>query len=310
MRIAFLGSDAFAVPSLEAAVAAGHEVTLVVTNPDRPKGRSGAPQPTPVKEAALRLGLPVYQPEGKLGADAAARIGESGAELGVVVAFGQFLGRRVREAPSRGYSINVHASLLPRWRGAAPDFAAILAGDAETGVSIQKVDAALDAGDVLLSAATPIGDDEPRGALRARLGGLGAELLVRALAAIEAGTATFTPQDPAAVTHQGIVKKEDGRLDLTRPAAELARRVRACDPWPTGTLDLADGPLQVLRARGVAGEGAPATVLDVGAGDGSVTLATGEGALALVEVKPAGKRAMAGAAWARGRRLKAGDRLA
>lgn len=309
MRLAFLGSDAFAVPSLEAAVRAGHEVVLVVTNPDRPKGRSGAPQPTPVKAAALRLGLPVHQPEGKLGADAAERIRAAGAELGVVVAFGQFLGRRVREAPSLGYSINVHASLLPRWRGAAPDFAAILAGDRETGVSIQRVDAALDAGDVLVSQTTPIGEDEPRGALRERLGLLGADLLARALDLIARGEAAFTPQDPAGVTHQGIVKKEDGRLDLARPADELARRVRACDPWPTGALELPDGPLQVLRARAVEGEGAPGAVLDPGQGEGALVVATGRGALALVEVKPAGKRAMAGAAWARGRRLRPGDRL-
>lgn len=310
MRLVFFGSDGFAVPSLERAVAAGHEVALVITNPDRPKGRSGAPQPTPVKEAAVRLGVEVFQPEGKLGVEAAEKIAASGAELGVVVAFGQFLGKRVREAPSRGYSINVHGSLLPRWRGAAPDFGAVLAGDAETGVSIQKVDKVLDGGDVLLRATTPIGAEEGRGALRERLGLLGADLLVKALEQLAAGTARFEPQDEALATHQGIVKKEDGRLDLARPAVELERRVRACDPWPTGTLELADGPLQVLRARVVAGQGEPGTVLDPGAGEGGVTVATGEGALELVQVKPAGKRAMAGAAWARGRRLKAGDRLA
>jgi methionyl-tRNA formyltransferase len=323
MRLVFFGSDAFAVPSLERVVAAGHEVALVITNPDRPKGRSGAPQPTPVKEAALRLGLEVLQPEGKLGDEAAGKIAASGAELGVVVAFGQFLTKRVREAPSRGFSINVHGSLLPRWRGAAPDFGAVLAGDAETGVSIQKVEKTLDGGDVLLRATTPIGADEGRGALRERLGLLGADLLVQALEQIAAGTARFEPQDAALVTHQGIVKKEDGRLDLSRPAVELERRVRACDPWPAATLELPSGPLQVLSARateveqegapGAVLEVAPGTVLEVQPGEGAVVVATGppgSGALHLAQVKPAGKRAMAGAAWARGRRLGPGDRLA
>jgi methionyl-tRNA formyltransferase len=205
MRLAFFGSDAFAVPSLEAALAAGHEVALVVTNPDRPKGRSGQPQPTPVKEAALRLGLRVEQPEGPPGAALVEALRAAGVELGVVVAFGSFLGRRVREAPSLGYSLNVHASLLPRWRGAAPDFWAILAGDRETGVTIQKVGAVLDGGEVLLRAATPIGADEPRGALRARLGVLGAELLVRALALVAAGEASFEAQDEAGVTHAAVM---------------------------------------------------------------------------------------------------------
>jgi methionyl-tRNA formyltransferase len=313
MRLVFLGSDPFAVPPLEALIAAGHQVVLVVTNPDRPKGRSGAPQPTAVKEVALRHGIPCHQPEGKVGAETVEAIKASGAELGVVVAFGSFLVKTVREAPSLGFMINVHASLLPRWRGAAPDAYALLAGDAETGVTIQRVEKVLDGGPVVATRRTPIGPDETRGVLRPRLGQLGAELVVEAVASIAAGTARFVDQDvgpgDANVTHAPAYGKEFGQLDLTRPADELARRVRAANPWPMASLELKDGPMQVLAARPVEGSGAPGEVLRVGAGEGEVVVATGAGALALVEVKPAGKKAMAAAAWARGKHVAPGSRL-
>lgn len=316
MKLAYFGSDPFAVAPLEALIADGHEVALVVTNPDRPRGRSGDPQPTPVKEVALRIGAPLLQPEGKLGAPEAERVRASGAELGVVVAFGSFLVKAVREAPSLGYSINVHGSVLPRWRGAAPDAAAILHGDRETGVTIQRVEKVLDGGPVLLARTTAIGDDETKGALRERLSVMGAELVVEAVRRIAAGTAVFTPQDEAGVTHAPTLVKDDGRLDWTRPAVELARRVRACSPWPSGWVPLAEGPLQVVRARACPGAGAPGELLAItkgpsgGEGDGGVSVATGDGALELVTVKPAGKREMAGAAWARGRRLAPGATLA
>ncbi|MCA8925282.1 MAG: methionyl-tRNA formyltransferase, partial [Planctomycetes bacterium] len=294
MRIAFFGSDGFSVPSLEAAAAAGHEVALVVTNPDRPRGRSGTPQPTPVKALAVERGWPVFQPDGRPGEAGAARLREAGVELSVVVAYGQFLGREVRRAPSLGYAINVHASLLPRWRGAAPDAHAILAGDAITGVTVQKLLAKMDAGPVLAARETPIGPEETKGELRERLAHLGAGLLVDALRAIEGGAPAFLEQDPAGVTFAPLIQKTDGALELGAEAAALERRVRAMLPWPVAYLDLPSGRVQVLRARvHPEAAGAPGEVLALEEGP---WIATGAGALELVEVKPAGKRAMPGSA--------------
>ena len=307
LRIAFFGSDAFAVPSLRALANAEHEVALVVTNPDRRRGRSKRLLPTPVKEEAERLGAPVLQPEGRPRRECAERIEASGALLGVVVAYGQFLSKRVRTAPSLGYSINLHGSLLPRWRGAAPVAAAILAGDATTGVSVQRVEKRMDAGPLLLSRSEAIGPEETRGVLRDRLSAIGGDLLVEALRRIEAGEASFTAQDEAAVTQAAKLDKGDGLLDLCRPAAELDRRIRACTPWPTAYLELPAGRLQVLRARILDGVGDPGTVLARSAE--GLALATGDGALELLEVKPVGKRAMSAAAYANGRRLRAGDGL-
>lgn len=309
MRLAFFGSDPFSLPSLLYTLAAGHEIALVVTNPDRPKGRSGAPQPTPVRAEAEARGIPVLAPEGKPDQAVAERIGAAGIELAVVVAYGQFLPRIVRAAPSRGFSINVHASLLPRWRGAAPDAAAILAGDPITGVTVQRMVARMDEGPVLARRETPIGAEETRGQLRERLAVLGAELLVEeALPAVAAGTAVETEQDASLATHAPLLEKEHGRLDLTRPAEELGRQVRAYAPWPGAFLQLESGRVQVLRAAPRPADGAPGRVL--GEEGEALLVSTGRGALLLQEVKPDGKRAMSGTSWARGRRLRPGDALA
>ncbi|RMG10269.1 MAG: methionyl-tRNA formyltransferase [Planctomycetota bacterium] len=311
MRIAFFGSDAFAVPSLEALAAAGHEVALVVTNPDRPRGRSGTPRPTPVKEVALRLGAPVLQPEGRPRRATREAVERSDADLGVVVAYGQYLGKRLREAPRLGYSINLHASLLPRWRGAAPVAAALLAGDPVTGVSVQKVDRRMDAGDVLARREVPVAPEDTRGSLRARLATEGAALLVEAVEAIARGEARFEAQDEAQATHAPLLRKEDGRLDLARGARELDRRVRATTPWPGAFLELPRGRLKVLSARPLDGGRAgadPGTVL--GLAEEGLLVATGEGVLELLEVQPPGKRPMSGRAYANGRRLAAGVPLA
>ena len=305
MRIAFFGSDVFAAPSLRALAAAGHEIVVTITNPARPRGRSGAPQPTPIKELAGELGSPMFQPAGRPLEEGASRIAAAGAELGVVVAYGQFLGRSVRKAPSLGYCINLHASLLPRWRGAAPVAAAIKAGDSVTGITIQRVARRMDAGPILLAREEPIDSNATRGALRDRLSEMGAEALVEAVAAIKAGEAVFTPQDEERATHAPLLTKSDGALDLTRPADELDRVVRAFHPWPGAFLPLAKGKLQVLRAVPVPGNAPPGTVL----GGGELTIATGAGALDLLEVKPAGKKTMRGAAFANGRRLEPGGLL-
>lgn len=316
MRIAFLGSDAFAVPSLRALVDAGHEPVLVVTNPDRRRGRHSALLPTPVKELALELGAPLVQPEGRPGRALADELVGRGAELGVVVAYGQFLTRRVREAPTRGFSINLHGSLLPRWRGAAPVAAAIKAGDAVTGVSVQRVEQRMDAGPVLLAREEAIRPDDTREGLRARLSVLGAAALVEAVALVEEGGAAFREQDEALATYASILDKDDGRVALTAGAAELDRTVRAYAPWPAAFLELGGkvGRLQLLRVRPAAAPpeqaSAPAGVVLALTSDEGLVVQTGEGALELLEVKPTGKRAMSGAAFARGRRLRPGEPLA
>ena len=309
MRIAFFGSDDFAVPSLRALAAAGHELGLVVTNPDRRRGRSSELLATPVKELALELGAPVVQPEGRPGDELATRLREAGLELGVVVAYGQFLTRAVRSAPGLGYSINLHGSLLPRWRGAAPVAAAIRAGDPVTGVSVQKVARRMDGGPVLARREEEVQPHDTRGALRERLSELGAELLVEAVAAISAGEARFEAQDEAQATYAGLLSKSDGLLDLSRPAVELERVVRACHPWPVAAVELGGARLQVLKAAVATGMtgAAPGTVVSVS--DQGLWIETGHGALDLVEVRPTGKRAMSGAAYARGRRLATGEAL-
>lgn len=311
MRFAFFGSDVFALPTLVALAEAGHEPVCVLTNPDRRRGRSKTLHPTPIKEEALRRGVPVLQPAGRPGRAEAEAIAAAGAELGVVVAYGQFLTKRVREAGSLGYSINLHGSLLPRWRGAAPVAYAIRAGDAVTGVSVQKVEKRMDAGDVFASRELPIGASETRGELRDRLSELGAQLVVEVVNSIASGEARPQPQDEEQVTLATKLSKEDSLLSLDASAAELDRTIRAFTPWPGGRLELEGGALGLLRVRPLPDEDtsgqAPGTILEIG--KEGITVATGQGALELLEVKPAGKRGMPGRAYANGRRLSAGDRL-
>jgi methionyl-tRNA formyltransferase len=310
VKLAFFGTPLFAVPSLDALAAAGHEIALVVTNPDRPQGRSRTPVAPPVKERALALGLPVHQPAAVKGDARLESLAREGIELGVVVAFGQFLPKPVRESPSLGYMINLHASLLPRWRGAAPIPAAIRAGDAVTGVSVQKVEKALDGGAVLASREHPLRGDETRRSLEDELSREGALLLATCVARIASGEAVFSLQDESGATHVGKIETADARLDLARPAAELERLVRAMDPDPIAWIELAPGQkLQVLRARPVALKTPrPAGEVDALSAD-DLVVATGDGGLALARVRPAGKQEMSGAAWARGKRLSPGSPL-
>ncbi len=308
MKLAFLGTPRFAVPSLRALVAAGHTVALVVTNPDRPQGRSREPVAPPVKDAALELGIPVHQPATVKGDARLERLRDEGIELGVVVAFGQFLPKPVRESPGRGFMINLHASLLPRWRGAAPIPAAIRAGDAVTGVSVQRIEKELDGGPVLASRDHLLESTDTRGSLEDKLSMVGAGLLVECVARIERGEAVFTPQDASSATHVGKIETEDAKLDLSRPAVELERLVRAMHPEPVAWIELPSGKLQVLRAS-LAGSASEPFRIERVAGD-ALVIGTAEGALALELVKPAGKREMTGAAFANGRRLRPGDTLA
>jgi len=302
-RIVFAGSPEFAVPALEALCASGHAVVGVLTQPDRPAGRGRHLQASAVKQCALRHGLPVLQPE-SLKRDAAARdaLRALAPDLLVVVAYGLILPREVLDIPRRG-CLNIHASLLPRWRGAGPIQAAVLAGDARTGVALMRLEEGLDTGPVCAVEATDIGPEETAGELHDRLCGMGAALLARHLDAILAGTATFTPQAEDGVTYAPKIAKGDGRLDWTLDAATLARRVRAYNPWPVAETRLEGEQLRCWHARAVTGGdgAAPGTV--VAAGDAGIDVQAGAGLLRLTSVQLAGRQRLDAAVFARGRAL-------
>jgi methionyl-tRNA formyltransferase len=306
MRVVFFGTPGFAVPSLRALLDAGHDVAAVVTQPDRPQGRSRSLLvPPAVKEIALAHRIPVLQPERPVGDLFIETLRRAQADIGVVVAYGHILRPVVLDVPPGGM-VNVHASLLPRWRGAAPIQAAILAGDPVTGVSIMEMEAGLDSGPVLLRATTPIGEEETAGELADRLARLGADALLEAVGLLEDGSARPEPQDDAAATFAPKVTREAARLDWMRDAAALARATRAYDPAP-GAWAFRDGePVKLFHGSAVPGDGEPGTVL--AAGD-TLRVATGAGALEVREVQPAGKRRMPVAEWTRGRGVAPGTRL-
>src|SRR4051794_38424128 len=231
MRLVFLGTPAFAVPTWERIVEAGHEVVMVVTQPDRPRGRGGKFAAPPVKEAALRLGMPVYQPERVRRPEAVERLRHLAVDAMVVVGYGQIIPQVVIDLAPAGI-INVHASLLPKYRGAAPIQWAIVNGETRTGVTTMRIDAGLDTGDMLLKAEIPISPDDTAVTLSPKLAELGAALMVETLQRLEAGKLTATPQDHARATMAPILKKEDGRIDFSRTAQETLNRLRGFQPWP------------------------------------------------------------------------------
>jgi methionyl-tRNA formyltransferase len=294
MRIVFCGTPVDAVAPLAALHVAGHEIPLVVTQPDRRRGRRAEPSPSPVKSEAQQLGLEVSTPDraGDLVDDIAALE----ADLGVVVAFGQLLPPALLAATRLGF-VNLHFSLLPRWRGAAPVERAVLAGDAQTGVCVMQLDEGLDTGPVFDCISTPIGDDESAGELRARLVDLGTPLLVRVVETIEHVTPHEQQGEPTAADKLSVA---EFRLDPAHPARELARVVRAGNPRP-GAWVLVDGRrIKVLRSHVVDGVPGPLGTIDVDARLGTV-----DGLLAFDEVQPAGKGPMTGAAWRAG--VRGGD---
>jgi methionyl-tRNA formyltransferase len=293
-----MGSPDFAVPSLEA-LAAVYPLAGVVTQPDRPAGRGGSLHPPAVKQAAGRLGLPVIQPEKLRQPEALEQLSRWAPDVIVVAAFGQILRPNVLDLPAFG-CVNVHGSLLPRWRGAAPLQAAILAGDAQTGITIMKMDPGVDTGPILSQKAIPIAADETGGSLFGKMAQLGADLLLNTLPRYLAGELVPRPQPEEGATYAPMLKKKDGLLDLAHPAVELERRVRAMHPWPGAYFDWQGQPVKVLRAS-VGGQSSP------GAGrrlvvNGQPALATGEGLLLLDEVQPAGKKPMPGKAFLAGAR--------
>ncbi|GAB4227516.1 MAG: methionyl-tRNA formyltransferase [Acidobacteriota bacterium] len=310
MRVVFFGTPEWAVPSLEALVAAGHEIAAVVTAPDRPRGRSRTPAPTPVRQAADRLGVaPVLRPATLRDAAARAAILEPEPDALVVVAYGRILPGRLLDAPRHG-AINVHFSLLPRHRGASPVQWAILCGDRITGVSTMLMDRGLDTGPVLLQRETPIGPRETAPQLGERLARIGAELLVETLEGLARGALEPRPQDASRASLAPMLKPEMGHVDWRRTAAEIDRQVRAFAAWPPVVCRASAGRLRLLEVL-PAGEGAdspPGTV--VGVDREAVHVACGENTLlALLAVQPAGRRAMRAVDAVRGRLIRPGERL-
>lgn len=304
MRIVFMGTPDFAVPCLQRLLEDGHEVPAVFTQPDKPVGRHAVLTPPPVKQLALSRGIPVYQPTKMRDGTAAALLRELAPDCLVVVAYGRILPQEILDVPPRG-CVNIHGSLLPRYRGAAPIQWSVIRGETVTGVTSMFMDAGMDTGDIIDTLTTPIGENETAGELFERLAPLGARLLSTTLAAIADGTVTRRPQNDAEATMAPMLEKAMGRLDLTRPAQELHNQVRGMNPWPGAFCTAGGKTLKIHETRVAAGSGAPGTLLCAD----PVTVACGEGALQLVTVQPEGKPRMAAEAWLRGARLPQGARL-
>ena len=301
MRLVFLGTPEFAAPTLEAVAAAGHRLLEVVTQPDRPSGRGQPLAASPVKQAALRLGLPVYQPERIKHLEAGAHLAELGPDAMVVVGYGQIIPQSVIDIPPLGI-LNVHASLLPKYRGAAPIQWAIARGEMRTGVTTMRIDAGLDTGDILLQRATEIDAEETALELGARLAAMGAELLVATLAALEKGSIVPVPQDSTQATYAPLLKKEDGRIDWRRPAAEIHNRVRGLLPWPGSYAGFHGQRLHLWKTRpGAGAAGAPGTLR---AAKGRLWVACGgNSSLEVLEVQLEGRKRMPASAFLAGQHL-------
>ncbi|MBA4071103.1 MAG: methionyl-tRNA formyltransferase [Gemmatimonas sp.] len=307
MRIVFWGTPDFATPPLRALIGEGFDVVGVVTQPDRPRGRSRSQlEPSPVKQVAMEEGIAVLQPEKPRGPEFVQALHDLDPDLSVVVAYGHILPREVIDLPRMG-TLNIHASLLPALRGAAPIEAAIAEGFEETGVSIMRMVSALDAGPVIHVLTTPIEPDETGGELTLRLSELGATALIEALALMELGEAAERPQDDAAATYARKIERENVRVDWSQPADVVARRIRAYDPRPGAWSTVRGGEVRVFGARAITDRsGMPGEVLETD--EMGVIVACTDGAVAIREVHPAGKRRMAALDWAQGRSVAVGDR--
>ncbi|BAQ70997.1 methionyl-tRNA formyltransferase [Rhodovulum sulfidophilum] len=296
MRVIFMGTPDFSVPVLDALVAAGHEIACVYTQPPRPAGRGRKDRPSPVQARAEELGLMVRHPKSLRAAPEQTAFAALDPDVAVVVAYGLILPREVLEAPCRG-CLNIHASLLPRWRGAAPIHRAIMAGDTETGVCIMEMEEGLDTGPVLLRETTAIGPEDTTGALHDRLSTMGARLVVEALERLR--DLPREPQPAEGVTYAAKIDKAEAKVDWTRPAPEVARHINGLSPFPGAWCDVAGERLKLLRARAVEAlmvedSAAPGTVLD------GLTIACGEGAVEILEAQRQGKRPMSAAEILRG----------
>jgi len=307
MRVVFAGTPEFAVPALRALHHAGHALPLVLTQPDRPAGRGLDPAPSAVKRAAEALGLSTFQPATLKDPAVGTRLRAAQPDVLVVAAYGLILPQAVLDLPPRG-ALNVHASLLPRWRGAAPIQRAILAGDAVTGVCIMQMDAGLDTGPVLKRIETPIAPGDTAGTLHDRLATLGAELLLDTLREIERGSAVATPQGSAGVSYAAKIEKAEARIDWSRPAREIDRQIRAFNPFPGAVARIRATELKIWRAAPRSESGAPGSILRADAEE--IIVACGVGSLALTELQRAGGKRLSAAALLRGFPLSAGERFA
>ncbi|WP_340248251.1 methionyl-tRNA formyltransferase [Sulfitobacter pontiacus] len=301
MRVIFMGTPDFSVPVLDALVLAGHEIAAVYCQPPRPAGRGKKDRPSPVQQRAEALGLLVRHPVSLKTAKAQAEFAALGADVAVVVAYGLILPQAVLDAPKSG-CLNIHASLLPRWRGAAPIHRAIMAGDVETGVCIMQMEAGLDTGPVLLRAATPIRTTETTIELHDRLSTMGAELIVEALRQLS--DLQPEPQPEEGVTYASKIDKAEARIDWSRPATEVDRQIRGLSPFPGAWFDLDGTRVKVLASKLAEGEGAAGEVLD-----DTLRVGCGEGAVQLIRLQRAGKAAQDAQTFQRGAQIAAGTVL-
>jgi methionyl-tRNA formyltransferase len=303
LRLIFMGTPDFAVPSLVEIVGRGHEVVAVYTRAPRPAGRGLDLKVTPVAREAARFGLPVFTPATLKGPEAEAQLRSLGADAAVVVAYGLILPKTILDALPLG-CFNLHASLLPRWRGAAPINRAIMAGDRESGVMVMRMDAGLDTGPVAMAERVAITQDMTAGELHDKLAPLGADLMVRALAALERGSLMLTPQGETGVTHAAKITAEDSRISWGAPWQAVHDRCRGLSPFPGAWFEAQGSRIKVLRTTRGEGAGAPGCVLD-----DKLTVACGEGAIRILELQRAGRQPMTAEAFLRGARIGAGTRL-
>ncbi len=308
VKVLFMGTPDFAVPSLESLVREGYHVIGVVTQPDRPKGRKKELTPPPVKMAAQKLGLPVYQPEKLRDPEAVERVLSLKPDLIVTAAYGQILPEAILKEPKFG-CINVHASLLPKYRGGAPIHHAIINGEKETGITIMYMVKALDAGDIISQRSIPITDDDDVGTMHEKLSVLGAELLTETMPLLLEGKITAVKQDESQVTYAPNITRDDEKIDWTRTAMELWNQVRGLYPWPVAFTTWKNQPFKIWRAKPVEKQATaePGTVVQID--EAGILVATGGGHLLLQEVQPAGKRRMPVAEFVRGRQMTVGEQL-
>lgn len=297
LAVAFAGTPSFAVPALDAIAASHHRLAVVYTQPDRPAGRGQALAASPVKRRAQALGVALEQPESLRGPDAPARLSGHSPDVMVVVAYGLLLSQALLDVPRLG-CLNIHASLLPRWRGAAPVARAIEAGDATTGVCIMRMEAGLDTGPVLMRREIAIAPRESAGELEARLAVQGAAMIVDALDSLCEGRAIFEPQDSAQATYARKLQKSEARIDWRLPAEAIERRVRALNPWPVAETKLEGLQLRIWQARVVAAAAGPRPGTILAAGPQGVVVMTGKDALALERLQLPGRRAVGAADFA------------
>jgi len=297
MRVVFMGTPEFSVPTLMEIASSGHEIVAVYTRAPKPAGRGQAERKSPVHEAAEGLGVPVFTPKSLKGADEQGVFALHDADVAIVVAYGLLLPKPILDAPRMG-CLNLHGSLLPRWRGAAPIQRAVMAGDVQTGVMVMQMDEGLDTGAVAIGEVIPVGPDMTSGELHDQMMRIGADLMGRALAALERGSLNFTPQTDAGTIYARKIEKAEARIDWSRPAAEVHNHIRGLSPFPGAwfEIELAGKPVRVkaLHSTLAQGSGAPGTLLP------DLTIACGDGAVRLVQVQREGKSAMDAATFLRG----------